>query len=448
MPPHLKYILLALVFAALLILRINFLLAQEAAWTLPYYAGTTAVVSGIVAEDPDVRDTSTRVAVEVETLNGQAAAGKLLASLPPATQVAYGDQVGLRGFVELPQAFETNPGRLFDYPGYLRVRGVSAVMQHAALRADTPSGTSLFGFLFFVKHTFEQSLQKVLPQPQAALLEGILLGERGGLSNALLQVFVVVGLIHVVVLSGSNISIVAEGVFRILSSFLPRRAAYVAGAAAMVLFVLMTGSGAASVRALIMGGVAIVARLLRRQVLALRALAAAVAFMLLWNPLSVLDSGFVLSVLATFGLITIAPAIEKHLTPVPNWRRFNLRSIVATTLAVEVFILPALLYYSGVLSVISVPANALILPVVPLVMFAGFITGMLGLVHPALAFLPGFITDILLRLIVWLAQSAAALPFAATVVAPFPAWVAVLVYVPLTVLALRTYAKSNLTSRT
>ena len=63
-----------------------------------------------------------------------------------------------------------------------------------------------------------------MPEPEVSLLEGMLLGERGGLSKELLQMFIIVGLIHIVVLSGSNIAIVAEGIFRLLGAVprLPR----------------------------------------------------------------------------------------------------------------------------------------------------------------------------------------------------------------------------------
>ena len=438
MPKTFAYVLLALTFAGLMAARVALLYAQESSWTLPQYAGLTASVAGSVADDPDVRDTSVRINIKVQSINGASASGVLLAVLPQGVDVAYGDIVVVRGAVALPQAFETQSGRLFDYQNYLRVRGVSTMMPRGVLISDTPAGPSLLGFLFNIKHSFSKSLMRALPEPQASLMEGILLGDRGGLSQVLLQVFVVVGLIHVVVLSGSNISIVAEGVFRLLG-FLPRRLAWGAGAAVMVLFVLMVSGGAATLRAAIMVVLAILARVMRRPHAALRALTLASALLLLWNPLLVLDQGFVLSILATFGLITIAPWVERHITAIPAWSNFNLRSIVATTLAVEVFILPALLYYSGVLSIVSVPLNALVLPLIPLVMLAGFTTGVLGFIHPSLALLPALVCDALLRIILIISQWAAALPHAATTLAAFPAWVAVVAYVPLAFVAWRAY---------
>lgn len=439
------YLVVALSLAALLFARVGVLNYSEARTSLAGYADRTAVVAGIVSGDPDKRATSLRVPIKVQTINGQDAPhGTLLALLPRESEVAYGERVEVRGLIGLPQSFETGTGRVFDYPGYLRVRGISAVMERAVLRAQEPAGLTVLGPLYALKHAFEKSLEQNIAEPEVSLLEGMLLGERGGFSGELLQAFIVVGLIHIVVLSGSNIAIVAEAVFRLLGLIrrLPRGWLYALGFAAIVVFALMVGGGAATVRAVIMGAIAILARYLRRPQAALRALIVAAVLMVLWNPLVLFyDNGFILSILATFGLITLAPFIEARLTRLPSWKNFNLRSIVATTLAVEIFILPALLYTSGVFSFFSLPVNALVLPVVPLVMLVGFVAGVLGFVHPLLAFMPAFLAQFMLRLIIGITELAAAVPVASAIVVPFPFWVAAMAYVPLTWLAAQIYLR-------
>lgn len=446
------YAVVAVSLLALIYARYEVLKFFEARTTLVEYADRTAVVAGRVVGDPDKRATSLRVPLKVETINGQDAPhGTLLVMLPRESEVAYGEHIEVRGLVRLPESFETDTGRVFDYPGYLRVRGISAVMSRAELRAQEPAGFTVLGPLFALKHAFEKSLEQVIAEPEVSLLEGMLLGERGGFTEELLHAFVVVGLIHIVVLSGSNIAIVAEAIFRLLGLVhgLRREWLFALGFVAILLFALMAGGGAATVRAVIMGAIAILARYLHRPQAALRALIVAAVCMVLWNPLVLLyDTGFMLSVLATFGLITLAPYIESKLTKLPSWKRFNLRSIVATTLAVEIFLLPALLYTSGVVSALSLPVNVLVLPFVPLVMLVGFVAGVLGLVHPLLALVPAFAAQLMLRLVIGVAELSADMPFVSTVVAPFPLWVAVVLYVPLMWAAWKAYAKSSLASRT
>lgn len=440
-------LVIALSLAALFFARLEATKFFEARTSLAGYADRTAVVAGTVAGDPDKRATSLRVPIKVRMINGQdAPRGTLLALLPRETEIAYGEWVEVRGLIELPQGFETDTGRVFDYPGYLRVRGVSAVMPRAELRSRDPAGFTVLGPLYALKHTFEKSLEQNIDEPEVSLLEGMLLGERGGFSSELLRAFIIVGLMHIVVLSGSNIAIIAEAVFRLLGLWrgLPRGWLYALGFAAIVLFALMAGGGAATVRAVIMGAIAILARYLRRPQAALRALIVAAVLMVLWNPLVLFyDNGFILSILATFGLITLAPFIEERLGRLPSWKSFNLRSIVATTLAVEIFILPALLYTSGTFSVFSLPINALVLPVVPLVMLVGFVAGVLGFLHPLFAFVPAFLAQLMLRLIIGITELAADIPVASAIVAPFPLWVAAAAYVPLALLAAWAYVRSG-----
>ena len=403
------------------------------------FAGRMSVVEGTVADDPDARATSVRVPIEVSIINGTPSSGKLLAVLPRDTDLQYGDAVSVRGVPEEPQSFETNTGRTFDYPGYLRARGILVVIQHAVLRESTQGGVSVLRTLYQIKHSFERALQRVMQEPMTSLMEGFLLGEKSGLPQMLTQAFVVAGLIHVVVLSGYNIGVVSEWTLRFFALFLRRRVALATTAIVIVLFALMAGGGMATIRAMLMGLIAILGRYLPRPALALRSLCVAVVLMLLWNPLVVFDAGFVLSVLATLGIITLGNRVELWLW----WLKKGIvRSTAATTIAVQLFVLPALLYYTGVLSFVSVPVNIIFLPFVPLAMLLGFITGMLALIHPFVALVPAFAADTLLRAMIWLAEVSAALPQGSAIVPAFPAWLAVVVYLPLCAWAMRCYRRT------
>ena len=271
-------------------------------------------------------------------------------------------------------------------------------------------------------------------------MKGLLLGEKSGLSKEVLQTFIRSSLVHVVVLSGYNVSIIAEAMFRIIY-FLPTGFRYGVGSVGIVLFALMTGGGAATVRACIMALITIVARYVHRSAVALRSLAVAAMLMVLWNPPTLLfDPGFVLSMLATFGLITLSPFVENHLSRITQ-RAPALRSIAASTIAVQVFVLPALLYYTGVFSLVALPANILGLPLIPLTMLLGGVTGVVGLVSSSLAALPAFGTQALLWWLLAVAHYASALPWGAFVMESFPVWVLVLLYVPLTCAAIAVYRK-------
>jgi competence protein ComEC len=394
------------------------------------------VVEGEVVADPDLRDTTLHVNVHVSKIGSTPVDGVLLAYFPTDTQLSYGQHVVAKGTLRVPEAFNTDSGK-FDYPHYLQAQGVSAVLTSAQLSTSTLAPISLTRTLYEIKHAFDASLERIFLPPLSGLIEGIILGERHGIPQDLENAFIAASLVHIIVLSGSVLTIVADAVMRVLGR-LPKRLRYPLGAVIIVLFVLMVGASSTALRAGAMALIALVARYFNRQALALRSLALTAFVMVLWNPaIALWDTSFILSFLAALGLITMTPIVGKWLMWMPE--RFELRAIATSTLAVEIFILPALLYCTGTLSFLSLPANMLALPVLPWAMLGGFLAGALNLVPgvlgPIFAFVPAFFAQLLLRWIVFVAATIAHVPYAATTVANFPLWLMLLCYVPLTLAA-------------
>lgn len=425
---------------ALGVVRADLFIASQEQETLTRSVGQAEVV-GKVLNDPDRRERSLRLVVSVESVNNTPAQGTLLVLADRDTQVVYGDSIHAIGKITVPEAFETDTGHLFDYPNYLHVQGVSAQMSYAKVEVLGQARWSLLGVLFSIKHAFEDSLGRLLPEPEGALMVGMLLGEKQSIPKEVTDAFVASGLIHVVVLSGYNIAIVADAVFRVLAP-LPRGVQFGVGSVLMIFFALMAGTGAATVRALIMALIALLARYYNRSALALRALAVAVAVMVLWNPYILLhDPSFILSVLATFGLITLSPWVEQWLPKfLPRFP--SVRSIAASTIAVQLFLLPALLYFSGIVSFFALPANMLVLPLVPTTMLLGFVAGLLGLLSPLFGFVPALCAELLLSWALWVAATTAHLPFSVAIVPEFSGWLLCAVYMPLGWFAIRKYQQT------
>lgn len=436
-------------FVALLLFALTLGIARTEIYTnselgqsLTTYAGEEHVVEGRVVNDPERRESSLHVHLHVEKVDDKEASGKLLAILSRDAQINFNDRVTLKGKISLPESFETDTGHIFDYPSYLRVRGISTLMRYGSVVDVEPGNFSLRKILFSIKHLFEHSIERSLPEPDASLMEGMLLGERRGIPKDLNDALIVAGLIHIVVLSGYNISIVAEQILRLFGLVARKRVALILGAAAILLFVVMVGGGATAVRAGVMGVIAILARYLNRPAAALRALAVAATGMILWNPATLLyDPSFILSVLATFGLITLSPWAEKFVTFIPE--RGGLRSIAASTIGVQLFVLPALLYYTGIFSVWALPANLLALPLVPLAMLGGFLAGAVGLISGFLALPFALLAHLLVEWLALVANTAATLPLSSFVIPAFPAWMLALVYMPLTAFAIYRYRRAD-----
>lgn len=270
-------------------------------------------------------------------------------------------------------------------------------------------------YLYDIRERGEQAIHHLFPEPSSALLAGILLGSRGQLSRELTSALITTGTIHIVALSGYNITILASMITILLSRFLSRRATLVCAGASIALFVIMTGANAATVRAGIMGTLALIASLCDRLPRSLNALLAAAAAMIFIEPATMpFDIGFQLSVAATTGLLLLSDRFEEWFRFLPN--AGNIRSSFATTIAAQIATLPILLFSFGRISFIAPLVNLTVLPLIPLVMALGFIAVMVALVVPALGSVAALPSLILLTALQKIIRWCAELPFAATTI--------------------------------
>jgi len=286
---------------------------------------------------------------------------------------------------------------------------------------------AICGLIFAFKYLFLENLSVVIPEPHVSLLGGLVVGAKQSLGEKLLDDFRVTGIIHIVVLSGYNITIVAEAIMRSLS-FLPRIVGTSVGAASIILFALMVGGSATVVRASVMAILVLLARATGRTSEITYALFLAGFGMVLWNPkILIFDPSFQLSFLATLGLIYLAPAIENYFHFVPT--KWQLREFGAATISTQIFVLPLLLYKTGELSLVSLPVNVLILSLVPITMLFGFLSGMFGFVSIILSLPFAFISYWLLAYQLKIIEIFSSLPFASMHIVSFPLILMFAVYV-------------------
>ncbi|MDQ5958102.1 MAG: hypothetical protein QG665_450 [Patescibacteria group bacterium] len=387
------------------------------------HLGQDVQFDGVVVDSPDERDNSTRL-----TVRSTVTKEKILVVTSPYQRVDYGDLIRVAGLLSKPENFETDTGREFDYISYLKVRGINYQVASAKVQIlESGHGFWLYQKLFQIKKAFLQKINEVIPEPQTSFLAGLLVGERRGLGEEINTAFRRTGLSHIVVLSGYNMTIVAEAIMIFLSYFLSFYLTLFFGAVGIGLFAVMVGGGATVVRASIMALLAIWARATGRVYSATLGLFIAGSLMVVINPLVLAnDVGFQLSFLATLGLIYLSTPIEKRLGLISN--KLGLRAIVATTIAAQIAVLPWLLYKIGEISIVALPANILVVPVVPLVMFLGFLTGLFGFVSVYLSLIFSYLTFILLSYALVVVDFFSSFPLATIQVPEIPWWVVGLLY--------------------
>ena len=238
--------------------------------------------------------------------------------------------------------------------------------------------------LFSLKQTLLSRLDTLLPQPHAALLGGMTVGGTEGLSGALQEDFRKAGIIHIVVLSGYNITLVSEFLLLILSG-VSRYLAYSVAGVGIILFGLMAGGGATIIRACIMALLVLVAKVSGRTTDITRMILLTAFIMVLHNPKILLfDPSFQLSFLATIGLIYFSPGCASFLQRLKMPKK--VQEIVSETIATQLLVFPLLLYRSGELSIVALPVNLLVLWIIPVTMFLTIVAAATGLFSSTLAF--------------------------------------------------------------
>lgn len=409
-----------------------------------FHEEVTPVSTGVVISEPEQKENSTRFVMLADNEE------KLLVSTGLYSPVKYGDRIEVEGKIEKPGIIENENGREFDYAKYLSKDDIYFVMSFAEVEVISEgNGSGLKHFLFAVKSSVVSKIREIFSEPESSLLAGLIVAGKTAMPRDILDEFRRTGIIHIVVLSGYNITIIAKfimgffekiTIFSRVSAILPNRqwALKIATAGSVLgilLFVLMTGAEATVVRASIMVLVVVLARGVGREYEASRALIFAGFLMVVQNPkILVLDASFQLSFLATCGLIYLLPITERWLKRMPNILG---RDILATTIATQIAVLPLLIYSMGEVSLVSIPANLFVLAIIPATMLIGFVSALLSYVSAIIALPFSYLTHFLLSWILGVSSFLSNLPLASVSVPVFPFWIVLIVYALLIIFVIR-----------
>jgi competence protein ComEC len=332
--------------------------------------GAEVTVEGIVVDDPAGRGAGSRFRLRPE--GGTA----LLQVDLEEGRPRYGDRLRLTGRIRPP---EVRPE--VDMREVLARQGVLGQLQARAwTRVRAGEGSPLLRGLYAARGFLRDRLRGLLPDPEAGLLIGILLGDESGIPWTVEQAFARSGLSHIVAISGYNITLLTALALALFTRLLGRRAALWATLLLIPLYTLFVGASASVVRAALMGALTLIALMLGRSNDALNALSLSAFAMTLWDPLALDDVGFQLSFAATLGLLFLAPPLE-------GWAREGtarllrdpeagalveaVREALLVSLAAQIATAPLMLYHFRELSLIAPLANLLVLPVQPFLMAFG-----------------------------------------------------------------------------
>lgn len=394
-------------FITIIALCIGYLRVQHFHRMYPFdsfnqYHNQTITVVGTIDQVPNFKPGTQQLIIRPLVINGEKIPEKTLKigiKVSDLEDYSYGDRVVFSGKFMLRDNFESDTGRMVQYRLMSYSKKIIGDISYPVVTEHVHDKFSLWNLFSSIKQKFVKSLHQLFYSPTSGLLAGIMIGDTSTLDNNLLEIFRMVGLIHIVVLSGYNITLVANFFTRIFAPLGYYRRLIVA-IIALVFFIAIVGISQTALRAGIMALCAFASRYYIRPYIVLRGIILALLIMGLLSPYALLfDLSLQLSFLATIGIVYMFPIMQEKF---PRISENFFGEILVQTVAVNILTLPIIIYQMGYFSLISFPINVAVLGIISLLTVSGFAAVFVGMIFfplgQVLALPIQFVTDLIIRI--------------------------------------------------
>lgn len=314
-----------------------------------------------------------------------------------------------------------NPGE-FDYGRVLELNEISGILRTSPADTVTLLGAATARGWELSVARMQQGLYAVFdslhPSAHASFLKGVVLGFREEIAPDIKQSFMDTGTIHILAVSGSNVAVVALALGAVLGfARLNRRLLMLATFAGLLLYMLVTGSSASVVRATVMAMLVLGGGVIERKTDIYNTLGMAAVGLLLWNTANLFDVGFQLSFAAVWALVYFYPKLESLIARIPE--RFEeikaidaVLKLAAVSLAAQIGTVPFTAYYFNRISLVSIVANLVVVPVSGLNTLVGFAEAVTFLISADVARCFAAVNDVLVWFLLGFVREASQVPFA------------------------------------
>ncbi|MDA1036234.1 MAG: ComEC/Rec2 family competence protein [Chloroflexi bacterium] len=340
----------------------------------------------------------------------------------------HGDQVTVGGILAAP----TQIGA-FDYPEHLAAQGVTSVLSNGIVTDVVPAtGADTMRWVHTTRASLARSVERHMPEPQAALTNALILGLRGGLTPELNEEFRKAGLSHLLAVSGMHVGILLAIALGASARVIGRhRRIYLLPPLLLLwLYVLMVGAPPSAVRAGLMGSVFLLALAFGRASVPVNALGLAAFAMLALHPAAMWDRSLQLSFSAMAGALLIGlPLASRAYSTDTSAARYAqaARQWIAAPAAISfgavLGSLPLVAFNFGQVPLLSIPATLVAMPFVPPLLVTGLATALLGSLAAPLGAVAGLAPAALGAIVVGVAKVFASLPGATLGTQLTSAWV-------------------------
>lgn len=423
--PHVSWLVLFLVLA--IITSDIFILIFGAPWSsaeshLRSLSGQTIALSGTIVEDPDTAKDKTSYRLNALCLGRTNSSSTEYNCLPTTSTVFVSGPVN-RSLQRSDRV--TLFGKMND--GFGIFAGTFYRPKITSIVRPNPGDVFLQ-----VRDFFANSIRKHIPEEPAALGLGYLLGTRSSLPDGLDESLRTVGLTHIIVASGANLSILVSFSRKVFGK-VSRLFGMICSILLVLFYVGMVGLSPSMVRAGIVSILSLLAWYVGRTFSPLRLLIIVAAATLLYNPMYLIDLGWLLSFGSFAGVMIVGPWLTNFFY---GYKKPGLiGATLLETISASLVCTPILLYFFGTTSLISLLANLLVLPTISLAMSLCFITGIFSILNlDWLASLFGKTATWLLNYHLWIINFfGTQTSFLVTI--PTQQWSVFLVYLPMLIIA-------------
>ena len=368
------------------------------------------VVEGEISSPPEASGFGYRAELRVESLwyGGHEAlrGGAVELFAPGLGLLGVGERVRAEGRLYVPDPSSSG----FDYARYLSTRRVSAVLEAESVR---PVGQGR-GWIGEVHRRTDRALGYGLRPEEAAVVRGMVLGDRSLIPEPLEEAFRRSGITHILAISGQHVAVLTAAVYLVFRALAVPAAARVAGTGAVIwLYILIAGAPPSAIRAGVAASLVLLGTLLGRPVSPLHLAGCMLVVVLAYNPLLLYNTGFQLSVAAVLGILLLRRPLEDLLRRSPLRPPRPLATLVAVSLAAQLATAPIVAASFGEVSLVGVATNLVAVPLSGPVLVLGLLAAVVGNVLSALAYPLNYANGALVSLLVLLAEGASAFPWAA-----------------------------------
>lgn len=306
---------------------------------------------------------------------------KVLVTLNTSDKLKIYDSYKITGRLSMP--FKAGNPSQFDYGNYLRNFDTYSVLygkEFSKIEGKKSLSENALQRINDYREKIISVHSKYLPSPNLEILGGIVFGDDAvSAPEDIKKSFINSGLLHILAASGMNVAFIFSFFYFFLSLF---RVNYKVNISmcilAVIIYSLMTGLGASVIRATFMLVFVLIGKLIDRDAHSISLLSFVAFLMLVYNPMFINDVGFQLSFIVTFGLLVMTPYLVRSENKYINW----IIGTVSVPVIAQLWVIPIQIFYFSNISLYSVFANIMSVPILSVISFGGFISSLVSIITP------------------------------------------------------------------